>query len=330
MTDRDPTTAAEWLAFLRECDETEAMQFAKAWSNGPLAFEAKWLARGDPEADVEALVDECRRLREKLTTLMSVHLLSWAQQAQILPSEPIGDQEPDEPPGEMPPQFRTGLARLDHRLGGGGYGMTVVAAEPKCGKSMLALAVAIEAAREAWRVLYLNGELSRSEIANRVLRYCEDRIPPDVTEFLSIHPVEGGITVPHVINKLRERIEIDDTRVLFCVDSINRVVDMGQSDGSEHGYWSTLREWQEWLRRCSQISEGRVASLVVSELNAGGHIKGRSLEYAADLCVRITPSKEHDSGVFNIDVPYARSSAGGHIGAFRLDWRRGRFESVGD
>ena len=323
-------TSAEWLTYLRECDETEAMQIAKAWENNPSQFEAGRLAAGDPPEDVTALAAECRRLREKVRGLTSVSLLAWAEMAQTIPSEPIGDQEPDEPPGVTPPCFRTGVARLDHHVGGGAYGMTVVAAEAKCGKSMFALASAIEAARDGWRVLYLNGELTRSEMSNRVMRYCGGRPRGDWLEQLSIHPVELGITVPHIIGKIRERIEIEDTRLLLVVDSINRVSDMSQMDGSEHGYWHTMREWQEWFRRASKISEGQIASLVVSELNASGHLKGRSLEYAADLVVRIAPVKDAEPGVFAIDVPYARSSASGAIGDFKLKWRDGCFEFIGD
>jgi hypothetical protein len=147
---------------------------------------------------------------------------------------------------------------------------------------------------------------------------------------MSIHPIELGVSVPHVLIKLQERIEIEDDRMLVVLDSINRVVDMSQADSSDHGYWYMMREWQEWLRRCSQISEGRLASVVVSELNTGGHIKGRSLEYAADLCVSIEPVKDMPDGTVEISVPYARASAGGSVGLFKLEWTTGRFEHVGD
>jgi hypothetical protein len=153
--------------------------------------------------------------------------------------------------------------------------------------------------------------------------------PVCLSEHLSIHPVELGVTVPHVITKIQERIVIDDERLLVVVDSINRVVDMSQADSSEHGYWAAMRIWQEWLRKCSLLSEGNIGSVVVSELNAGGHIKGRSLEYAADLCIRIRPTKDQ-AGVYDIDAPYARASAGGVVGPFCLQWQQGSFDYVGD
>ena len=324
----NPQTAFEWLEHLRNCPADEAMQIARAWERDPPGFEKRRLALGDPQQDVDDLVHRCRELREQVRGLTATHLLGWAQAAQHTPSQPIGDQEPDEPPGVDPPRFKTGIPRLDIQVGGGCYGMTVVAAEPKCGKSILALSTAIEAAREGWRTLYLNAELSRSEMSKRIRRYCGGHVPEVVLDHLSVHPCELGVSVPGVLEKLRSRMDIADTKALIVADSINRIVDMSQSDGSDHGYWHAMREWQEWLRRCSQISEHQLCSLVVSELNAGGHIKGRSLEYASDLCVRIMPAKDQHAGIFEIDVPYARSSAAGHIGTFILNWQNGSFDYV--
>lgn len=325
-----PQTPSEWVEYLNECDDVEAIPIARAWSRDPGGFEVRWRDKGFPEADVQALVAKCRELRSKIMELPGAQLLGWARAAQVTPLEPIGDQEVDEPPGESMPRYPTGLTRLDHLTAGGGYGMTVIAGRPKCGKSMLAMSTALEASRAGWKTLYLNGELTRTEIANRVLRFCSDRVPEGVCERMSVHPVELGVSVPGVLQKIQERIGPEDDQLLVVLDSINRIVDMSQCDGSEHGYWHTMREWQEWLRRCSQISEGRFASVVVSELNTGGHIKGRSLEYAADLCVSIEPVKDMPDGTVEISAPYARASAGGSLGLFRLDWASGRFEHVGD
>jgi len=321
------THAANLLDILQSMPAIEAMGYAKSYEDlGVEKFSERFRLAACPEEDILALVSHCRELREDVRNLDSSKLLNWVRLAQTTPAEPVGDQDADEPPGEPMPRFPMGLPALEAKTDGGGYGMTVIAAPPKCGKSMLALAAAVRAAEAGWRVLYLNGELTRGEMANRIRRFCK-KWPPgfDVVENLSVHPIELGATIPHVIRKLEERIDIEDKRILFVVDSINRIVDQSQADSSEHGYWHCMRNWSEFFRQCSKVSEGRVASIVVSELNQGGHVKGRSLEYAADLVIRITPTQDDVIGFFEMDVPYARSSAGGPLGTHQLNWQEGRF-----
>lgn len=253
-------------------------------------------------------------------------LYEWCRAAQITPSEPVVDQEITDPPGEPPPRFPTGLSELDEKTGGGGYGMTCVAAGPKCGKSMLALSCAIEAARDdvPWRVLYFNAELSRYEMANRVLRYLRQVPSQALANQLSLHSVELGITVPHVLECIGVRLGLDDTNLLVVVDSLNRLVAQSQTIGTDTGYWQTMHMWTEFFRMAAKLSGGKVASVIVSEINTGGRAKGLDIEYAADLLVKIEP-QEGDSEYFRVGVPLARSSAGGKLGLFLLDWERGRF-----
>ena len=258
-------------------------------------------------------------------------LRNWCHEAQHLHASPTQEQRLEDPPGVPPLKWPTGVGRLDDRTGGGAYGFTCLAGAPKTGKSMLALSMGIEAANEDWRVWYYNAELSRYAIANRIRSYCGGEPPWQLINHFTMLHTERGISVPHLLERLEEKLSLDDRCWLIIVDSINRIV--SQSDkvmGSENAYWRTLEDWSEFFRMAAKLSEGRVAAVVVSELNASGGVKGRGLEYAADLVVKLDRVVTVDESYVLMSVPYARSSGGGPLGKFHLDWRTGRFVYVGD
>jgi len=291
-------------------------------------FAEKLRNQGACDEDIAAIINELTWLREQALHLPSARLRDWLVQATVTPAEPIEVQEVTDPPGLQPPPWPTGCASLDALTGGGGYGMTVIAGEPKVGKSLLALSSAVEAARHGWRALYVNAELTRSEIANRLQRYMQT-MDETVCDQLRILNVDAGVQPNHVIHKVQESLDFDDRRLLIVLDSINRIVDMSQADlERDSGYWGCMRQWSEFARQSAKISEGHISFLVVSELNQQNRVKGRNLEYTADLVVRIS-STEID-GIVEIDVPYARSSRGGKLGQHVLSWWQGRFLSEGD
>lgn len=254
-------------------------------------------------------------------------LMDWLRQAQVAPPEPIGDQEVTELPGDPPPRFRTGLREWEDKTDGGGYGCTCIAGPPKCGKSMLALSCAIEAAAMdcPWRVLYFNAELSRYEMANRLRNYLGGEPNERLADQLSIHPVEIGVTLEHLWYKVGERICLEDERMLLIFDSLNRIVEQSEDSLSDARYWGTMRRWVSLCRIGAKISGGRLASIVVAERARAGHVKGQQVEFAADLVLMIGKDGDED---YEIEIPHARSSAGGKLGKFWLNHTRGRFICV--
>lgn len=75
------------------------------------------------------------------------------------------DQEDDRPP------FSTPFFALDDMLNGGfrRQRMTIIAARPGCGKTVLSAQLAVSAARSGHKVLFFSLELGRADIAGRIM-----------------------------------------------------------------------------------------------------------------------------------------------------------------
>ena len=78
-----------------------------------------------------------------------------------------------------------------------------------------------------------------------------------------------------------------------------------------------------YLIAARRLSEGMIRSVIVSELNQRGEIKGLSLEYRGDLALRLQRTKT--PGYVDIDCSKAREAGFGEIGTFLLDWKNGTF-----
>lgn len=244
--------------------------------------------------------------------------------------EPISWQDPQEVVVDVMPRFPTGQPELDAHLGGGAYGVTCFAGAPKVGKSMLGISTAVESARAGWRTIYCNAELSRSQVYQRLHAYMA-KADEAVIEHLHIANVMPGFTMELFLEELlgeahlsERKIQYHDTHLLIIVDSINRVVEAGRTGGSEEGYWQLHSDWQTWAMNSMRESEGRISWVLVSELASHGGVKGRNIEYLADVTVRVNATSIED--IVEMDVPYARGSrSGGEVGVLRRDPAQGRF-----
>ena len=88
-----------------------------------------------------------------------------------------------------------------------------------------------------------------------------------------------------------------------------------------------MTQWIESLRGVSLASNGRIASLVISEENAKGQDKGDKLLYAADTCIRVERVKtDGDAKHVKFEVVASRYGPEVETRAHLLDWQRSRFE----
>jgi hypothetical protein len=150
---------------------------------------------------------------------------------------------------------------------------------------------------------------------------------PLVGKNLHIANVGPGITIDRLYEEIREEgINHDADRLLIVLDSINRIVDFSLGEGDE-GYWKALADWAAWGMNSRRTTDGRISWLVVSELNSQGQVKGRNLEYTADMVIRISSTSVDD--VVNIDVPYSRATRAATIGPAFRDFERGKFVQHG-
>ena len=243
---------------------------------------------------------------------------------------PVGHEiemvAPDEVVTEFAPSFRTGIDAVDE-MTGGAQGMSVIAGAPKLGKSMVGVSTAVEAARDGWRVIYVNAELTRSAIVARFRSYM-GKIDEAVVRQIQIANVGPGLSMERFIDEVETCVDVDDQRILIVLDSISRIVDLGVNEDGEHAYWSMLRAWSNWAMTSRRVSEGKIGWLIVSELAAAGHVKGRTLEYTADLVIRMRSADIPNT--VNIDVPYSRFSESGEAGDHTREFDRGRFIKLGN
>lgn len=266
--------------------------------------------------------DVCREAMAK-----PLELLQWAREAGHAQRDPSKRQDLTDKPGAPMPRFPTGVSAIDQRTGGGGYGFTCVCAYPKCGKSMLAMSCALQAAADGWHVWYLNAELSEYEALTRVRNYLGDALHPRILDRICFYHTEKGMTIEKMLEHLMDDLCITDRKWLIIGDSINRLVKQSLKGNSENSYWRELEKWSDWFRMTARLSGGLIGSLVVSELNQKGHVKGGGIEYDADILIKIDNAEAE--GDFQLSIPYARSSGGGDIGRYWLNWKRGRFERAG-
>ena len=317
-------SAAAWIRYLTDLHFDTALWFVE---NGiePRGGVEGWI--GDTitdgsESEIDTLRSIICGIAARGDLLTGRQLKFSLRDAKSTEYNPIEWQDANEPMGQLPPQWPTGCAHVDDLTEGGGYGFVVYAGQPKVGKSLLAISSAIEAARDGWRVVYGNAEMSRSQMIHR-LRNRMGKLDDRVVENLHIANLSTGINVERFYHEVCGVIEDNDQRLLIVLDSINRVVDAGLEAGSDGAYWKLLRDWSAWAMNSRRSTEGDISWLIVSELNARGDVKGRSLEYTADVVVRLKSTEVPD--VVEIDVPYSRSTRAAHLGTFLRDFSRGAF-----
>jgi hypothetical protein len=277
----------------------------------------------DSDADYEELRGLIYGLAVRIDSLPGKILVSELKAGKEMIYQPIEWQEVDDPILETSPHYPTGCEAVDEILSGmGGVGVTVLAGQPKVGKSLMAVSTAVESARAGWRVVYVNAEMSRAHIGLRLLNYM-GKLDQRVVDQMKIANVTTGITLDGLFKEVEKEVEVNDGKLLIVLDSINRIVDMGQTEGGENAYWRLLRDWSAWAMNSRRATEGRIGWLIVSELAAQGHVKGRSLEYLSDVVIRINATDVED--VVDVDVPYSRSTRSGNAGALFRDFARGTF-----
>ena len=318
----DAATMTETLKKYIEDDDLIAWWYATAVK--PHGTE-NWLRdfEVDPNTDNDELRSLVYAIEGRYYAMPGNRLLAELRAGKESTIAPLEWQEVDDPIFDASPHYPTGCAPVDEILAGmGGVGVTVMAGQPKVGKSLMSLSCGIESAKAGWRVIYVNAEMSRAHIGLRLLNYM-GKIDPQVASRMKIANVTTGISIEGLYAEIEKEIEPTDTKLLIILDSINRIVDMGQSEGGENAYWRLLRDWSAWAMNSRRSTEGRIGWLIVSELSAQGHVKGRSLEYLADVVIRLNSTDVPD--VIDVDIPYSRSTRSGSIGALFRDFARGIF-----
>ena len=323
------TQLADWLS---DVELTEAVNFCREVIGdfGDYNFvqnyaeDLAYQEREEDQKKIDHLVDVVLGIDARLNSSPGKKLLKILHDSRKNSVASVEWSSPtDDLPDTITPFWKTGCDAVD-ALTGGGAGMVVCAGMPKVGKSLIALSSSVEAARAGFKTVYVNAEMSSGHLLRRFHNYMK-KVDPIVGKNLHIAHVGPGLTIDTLYAEIKNfAIEDDTDKLLIILDSVNRIVEFGCSaDGSEDGYWKLLADWSAWAMNSRRASEGKISWLLISELNSQGSVKGRNLEYTADIVMRINATGVED--VVEIDVPYSRISKSGRIGMAFRDFTTGRF-----
>jgi len=218
---------------------------------------------------------------------------------------------------------------IDHlaRNCGGGYGLSVILGNSKCGKTFFALSQCIEAAAtNMWQVVYLSAELDSQELAFRIGGYLKaNPAARSAKGFLHILHVGRGATPEEVQLDVLMSTNAGGPPILICMDSINTIAELSGRD-----YLRTLRDYSLWAMCSRRMSNGAASFIVVSETNKLGHAKGGNLAYWADQVIKLEKCDEADRiGMtpVRISLQASRRTPGeGPMGVFLRNQTTGRFQ----
>lgn len=217
------------------------------------------------------------------------------------------------------PTWPTGLsdprASLEHFRG-----VVLIAGAPSAGKSFLALASAIDAARCGWDVLYLSAEMADLPLAKRIDLVSRRDVPES---FVHVD-VRFGVTLESMLEWIEARVTERPTLIVF--DSLSSLADQfdTQNEHDPHAM-GILRRIVMWAINVRRETDGQIAFMLLSESNKEGRAKGRFADHKADMAIAMTTSVEHPS-VKVIEVVKSWEHETGELGEFALSWHTGRME----
>lgn len=182
-----------------------------------------------------------------------------------------------------PPSWPSALLGIDSLRG-----LTVFSGKSSSGKTAAAIPSALEAAGRGWNVMYVAAE-GPSVVNTRVDQWCRGRS-------MVAWPTRFNLLVPGIDTTLEtlQAAVLDfatTNRTLVVIDSINSLVDSFVTDDDVHGI-GPIKRLSMWMMAVRANTAGEVSFLVISEANANGETKGRTLDHKADMSVNFAKVDE--------------------------------------
>ena len=223
------------------------------------------------------------------------------------------------------PRWPSGVRKLDDDYGGF-YGVTLIGAPPGIGKSTLALGSSLLAAEAGTCVIYFDAENDLELVSTRMARWYGEREIQGATERLAGYwnriEVYPGAELDELIFEGLRCFEPRHTGLLFVLDSLNTLAEFDARTSQDT--FDAMRRLLFWLDGMVRRSNGFISALALSELNAGGELKGRKSGHTAQLVLRMD-AEDGDDEVVRLKITKSRAGRGGDLGLFKRDWRTGRF-----
>lgn len=187
---------------------------------------------------------------------------------------------------DLSPRWWTPIAELNHMTHGGVFGTTGIGGSAGGSKSFFAMACALHAALEDHRtVVYVAAEMTEHQILGRFgwlarhWGHAWEDLDLALRERLFLIRCEQSMEFREFATWVASSLMGEDD-ALLVVDSINSLL---RRFHDRLGYWQRYEMLLDAIEATRVKTEGRFASILLSELNQRGGSKGEKLEYAADL-----------------------------------------------
>ena len=188
-------------------------------------------------------------------------------------------------------------------------GMTTLSGKASSGKTWFALGSAINSAFDGWEVHYIAAE-AEDVIKRRVHVSCGGSPP----KRFHLHAVEPGLRVDDILERLSEWII--STRTLLVLDSLSTLMSFMSHDPRE-SKWDAQGRVETFLMGLRKLTRGDVSIINISESNAAGESKGRTIDHRSDISINFKSLEDSDAK--EIRIVKAWESTTGMIGRARVN-----------
>jgi predicted ATP-dependent serine protease len=242
---------------------------------------------------------------------------------------PIGEKLLTDPAEELP-RWRSGLHSDFDAISGGFTGLTVLAGRGGSGKSMHALACALENALVPETVVfYLDAENALGEQQRRAVRWFGSSALFEAQmrsiAGLHFHWVEllPGMNWDQVMHWCAQRVSIEHSRVLVVLDSVNSIARLHRGKAFETSSLIYMA--------CNAVvreTKGAVGFLALSELNKAGEISGREGEHHATLALQLEREEDRDGVIRMRMLKHRTGPLRPDLGLYEIDARHSRLVAL--
>ena len=188
-------------------------------------------------------------------------------------------------------------------------GMTTLSGDPSSGKTWFALGAALSSALDGWDVHYIAAEAE--DVIKRRVHHVFKGNPP---ERFSLHSIEPNLTTDDILERIGNWIT--STRTLLVIDSISTLLAF-MKRGKGQDQWEAQSRLETFLMGLRKFTRGEISIINISESNARGETKGRTLNYRSDMAINFKPLEDSDAR--EVRVMKAWESKTGLLGRARVD-----------
>ena len=249
--------------------------------HGDASIRNYWIAESrDYVGELRAEMDEIE---------MRLDPVAWVQD-RVLEAREIPDEKFEPVPlgvSDALPSYATGIVGRETGKLLSLHGMTTLSGKASAGKSWFALGAALNSAIDGWDVHYVAAE------ANDVIRRRVAHVfGEDTPERFNLDLVKPGLTVDHIIGQVAEWVV--STRTLLVFDSVSTIMGL-MVGGSGSDKWDAQGRFEMFLLQLRALARGHVGIVNISEANAAGETKGRTLDHRSDVSIHFKSFEDSDA-----------------------------------